>query len=208
MKKYVFISYADKAGMGAEKLFDSKEEAVKYVKAEWFHLCEADKKAYKKDPAGTFRVDEIEISEAQLAAYEADEEDFTLEELGTAVIYDAAVPYTVTYGYEPFTGGEAMDEVWAESAKEAAEAIHNGLDPLDAVNMVYMVNGERFQFVTKTLYTACRETGDKIEPVDSVQEGLDLIEKYEETDINEGTYTPDFYSVIEIDEDGARFDIA
>lgn len=47
-----------------------------------------------------------------------------------------------------------------------------------------------------SLYTACRETGDLIEKVDSIQEGKDLIKKYEEIDRNEGSYEDNFYAVV------------
>ena len=46
------------------------------------------------------------------------------------------------------------------------------------------------------LYTACRETGDFIENVNSIQEGKDLIKKYEEIDRNEGDYEDNFYAIV------------
>ena len=46
------------------------------------------------------------------------------------------------------------------------------------------------------LYTACRETGDFIEKVNSIQEGKDLIKKYEKIDRNEGDYEDDFYAIV------------
>lgn len=46
------------------------------------------------------------------------------------------------------------------------------------------------------LYTACRETGDFIEEVNNIQEGKDLIKKYEEIDRNEGDYEDIFYAIV------------
>lgn len=42
------------------------------------------------------------------------------------------------------------------------------------------------------LYTACRETGDIIERVETVDDGLKLIEKYEKEDGE----SVDFYDVV------------
>lgn len=53
---YVFREYRDKAGIGSEKLFDTKEEAIEYAQKEWNHLSEHDKKNYRNDVAGTFMV--------------------------------------------------------------------------------------------------------------------------------------------------------
>lgn len=47
------------------------------------------------------------------------------------------------------------------------------------------------------LYTADRETGTFIDEVSSYREGLELIRKYEETDRQDGTYSPDFYDVVD-----------
>lgn len=46
------------------------------------------------------------------------------------------------------------------------------------------------------LYTACRETGDFIEKVNSIQEGKELIKKYEEIDRNEDSYEDNFYAIV------------
>lgn len=47
-----------------------------------------------------------------------------------------------------------------------------------------------------SLYTACRETGDFIEKVNSIQEGKDLIKAYEEIDKNEDCYEDNFYAIV------------
>lgn len=47
------------------------------------------------------------------------------------------------------------------------------------------------------MYTADRETGTFIEEIDNVAEGLKLIEEYEEEDKKEGTYTEDFYDIVD-----------
>lgn len=48
----------------------------------------------------------------------------------------------------------------------------------------------------KELYTADKETGTFIDKVSSVEEGLKLIEKYEESDKADGVYEEDFYDVV------------
>lgn len=45
------------------------------------------------------------------------------------------------------------------------------------------------------LFTACAESGDFIEEVKSIDEGVSLINRYEIDDLNDGLYTPDFYEV-------------
>lgn len=49
------------------------------------------------------------------------------------------------------------------------------------------------------LYTADRETGSFIEEVNSLDDGLTLIKEYEEADKADGTYTPNFYDVVNED---------
>jgi hypothetical protein len=46
------------------------------------------------------------------------------------------------------------------------------------------------------LYTADKETGTFIEKVGTIDQGLELIREYEEEDKNDGTYTPDFYDIV------------
>ncbi len=49
------------------------------------------------------------------------------------------------------------------------------------------------------IYVADREAGNIIEEVASIEEGLELIEKYEKKDKKEGIYTPNFYAVVNED---------
>ena len=186
MKKYLFLEGTDKGGRFSETLFNDKAEAIAYATKEWRTMCSADQDSYLNDAAPSFRIDEIEITPQQLAAYGADEEDFTLEE----------------FGYEPFTGGEEVEYVKGVlSAEEAAEVIYNGLDDADGYNMIFLVSteytdAEKFFFKSAELWVANRETGDLIEQVPSVSAGLALIERYEENDKHEGIYEPDFYAVV------------
>lgn len=46
------------------------------------------------------------------------------------------------------------------------------------------------------LYTADKETGTFIEKVETIDQGLKLIQEYEEEDKTDGTYTLDFYDVV------------
>lgn len=206
MKRYLFIERTDKGGRGSEKLFADKAEAVAYATKEWHTMCSADQESYLNDAAPSFRIDEIEITAEQLAAYKADEEDFTLEELATDTVWNALAEYRVVCGYEPFTGGEAVAYVkGVTSAEEAAEAIYNGLDDADCYNLVLLVSteeteAERFCFKSAELWVANRETGDLIERVASVPAGLDLIDRFERTDKEDGIYEPDFYAVVRADD--------
>ena len=45
------------------------------------------------------------------------------------------------------------------------------------------------------IYTAVRESGDFIEEVESIKEGLAFIEQYEREDEEEGNYEEDFYEL-------------
>ena len=47
------------------------------------------------------------------------------------------------------------------------------------------------------MYTADRETGTFIDPVETIEEGLAMIDKYEEQDKEDGNYEPDFYDVVD-----------
>lgn len=205
-KKYLFIEGTDKGGRWSEKLYGDKAEAVEAAKNEWNNLAYADKKGYLNDAAPSFRVDELEMTAEQLAAVEADEEDFVLGELAVDTVWDALAEYKVVFGYEPFTGGEAVEYVrGVASAEEAAEEVYNGLDDADGYNMIFLVSSEyteteKFFFKTAELWVANRETGDLIEQVASVQAGLDLIDRYEEDDRHEGIYEPNFYAVVRADD--------
>lgn len=55
---YVFSEYRDSFGTGSEKLFASRDEAIRYAKEEWDHLSIHDQNSYKNDPAGSFCVTE------------------------------------------------------------------------------------------------------------------------------------------------------
>lgn len=49
------------------------------------------------------------------------------------------------------------------------------------------------------MYVADRETGTFIEEVKSVEEGKKVIAEYEENDRKEGTYTENFYGIVDED---------
>lgn len=56
VQKWALIEYRDSAGIGSHKVFNSKEEAVKYADEEWYNLVDSDKESYFKDPAPLFYV--------------------------------------------------------------------------------------------------------------------------------------------------------
>lgn len=90
--RYVIEEYRDKMGTGTERVFEkavTKETAIEAAKAEWNTLDDRDKKSYQQDPAGMFRVFEIEITPKQMEQYEDGELDETLEELETREIWSA-----------------------------------------------------------------------------------------------------------------------
>lgn len=47
------------------------------------------------------------------------------------------------------------------------------------------------------LYVADKETGTFIDEVESIDEGLKLIDQYEAIDQEEGNYSPNFYDVVD-----------
>lgn len=55
------------------------------------------------------------------------------------------------------------------------------------------------------MYTAARETGDFLEEVNNLNEGLEFIKAYEEEDRRDGTYTPNFYDVVNEDHESLLF---
>lgn len=48
-------------------------------------------------------------------------------------------------------------------------------------------------------YTADRQSGNKIEFFNTIEEAAKAISKYEEEDKREGIYTPDFYDIVNED---------
>ena len=108
MKKYVFEEYRDKAGIGSEKIFDTKKEATMYAESEWHGMTESDQDSYLHDVNGMFRVYEIEITPEQ-----AEDEDLTLSELWTADAWDALVKRVIecTEYHEEKPWGDIWDTV-------------------------------------------------------------------------------------------------
>ena len=45
------------------------------------------------------------------------------------------------------------------------------------------------------MWVCCRENGDKIEKVSSIEVGYSVIAQYEEEDRADGIYQPNFYSI-------------
>ena len=46
-----------------------------------------------------------------------------------------------------------------------------------------------------------KETGNEIETVNHYHEALEIIKTYEDEDKAEGNYTPDFYEIVEVEDD-------
>ena len=49
------------------------------------------------------------------------------------------------------------------------------------------------------LYVADKETGTFIEEVQNIEEGLEIIKKYEEQDKNDNVYEENFYDIVNED---------
>lgn len=63
---YVFEIYADKYTGGEIELYTDKDEAVEAAKDAWDCLHESERRTYRRDKCGTFRVYEVSIPYADL----------------------------------------------------------------------------------------------------------------------------------------------
>lgn len=88
VKRFVFETYRDRGGIGSEQVFETKEEALKEAEASWYHLADCDKKIYKADDAGLYHVYEVELTEAELEAYNNGELEAPLSEYWSADVKD------------------------------------------------------------------------------------------------------------------------
>lgn len=61
MHLYVFEIYADKYTGGEIELYTDKNEAVEAAKHAWDRLHESERRTYRRDKCGTFRVYEVSI---------------------------------------------------------------------------------------------------------------------------------------------------
>lgn len=134
MKKYVFKEYRNCFGIGSEKIFATKKEAISYADSEWFRLARADKESYIDDVSGTFSVYEIEITPGQLAEYENGDADFTLPELWTADIWNALVKRVIES--TEFHSEKPWGDVWdTAEVVEGADAYCYGVKDFLSDNM-------------------------------------------------------------------------
>lgn len=58
---WFFNEYRDSKGIGTNKMFRTKEEAIKEARDAWDHLSEADKDSYRKDDFAEFYVAEFPL---------------------------------------------------------------------------------------------------------------------------------------------------
>ena len=58
---WFFNEYRDKKGIGSNKMFPTKEEALAEAKESWGRLCDADKESYRNDACGEFYVAEFPL---------------------------------------------------------------------------------------------------------------------------------------------------
>ena len=61
LRLYVFETYADKYNGGEIELYTDKGEAVEAAKDAWHRLHESERRTYRRDKCGTFRVYEVSI---------------------------------------------------------------------------------------------------------------------------------------------------
>ena len=55
-KKWCLSEYRDRCGIGSERLFETKEEALAIAEDMWSRMDDRDKRSYSDDPAGCFWV--------------------------------------------------------------------------------------------------------------------------------------------------------
>lgn len=108
--------------------------------------------------------------------------------------------------FEVHTGYDYLGTIYPNSIGDMEECINKldaGLDPItdgweDGHGHPCSLDGWYDQ-----LFVAVRETGEKIEEVSDAEEGIKLIMEYEEDDKKDGTYTENFYDLV--DQDGMSF---
>ena len=66
LRLYVFETYADKYNGGEIELYTDKGEAVEAAKDAWHRLHESERRTYRRDKCGTFRVYEVSIPYSDL----------------------------------------------------------------------------------------------------------------------------------------------
>lgn len=66
MRLYVFEEYTDKYTGGEIELYTDKDEAVEAAKHAWDRLHESERRTYRRDKCGTFRVYEVSIPYSDL----------------------------------------------------------------------------------------------------------------------------------------------
>lgn len=109
--------------------------------------------------------------------------------------------YAIMYGEEHLStltcnGGMTDEEICeacgielATTQEEYEHAPENGMYALDSLTII----------AVNEIWTACRETGTRIEQCDTVDEAKQLIDRYEEDDMNNNHYTPEYYDIINED---------
>ena len=101
-----------------------------------------------------------------------------------------------------YTEAKSKEEAVRDAAQWEAFMIES--DGAEAVEIqgnkvFYQKDGEEYYseiHADATLYTAAKESGDFIEEVGTISEGLALIAQYEEQDKQEGIYTEGFYDIV------------
>jgi len=67
----------------------------------------------------------------------------------------------------------------------------------DGINKTIIVYVPKGKEKYRHIYVACRETGDRITEVSTIEEGLKTIKEYEKNDKAEDIYTEGFYDLID-----------
>lgn len=96
------------------------------------------------------------------------------------------------------------NEIWTmDEVKESYEQFKYEIsdDPISFEdyldNLLDQGNQGAGGLVEVELYTADRETGTFIDTIDSIEDGIERIKKYEESDKQEGTFEEDFYDIVD-----------
>lgn len=103
--------------------------------------------------------------------------------------------YGQTFKYEYI---DVLDEIKEREGKTVEEV--REMENSDAnqfpINMVYVGEYELEVPENKKIFVACRDTGELIREVSSIEEAQKCIEEYEKNDKRDGIYEPNYYDIV------------
>lgn len=104
------------------------------------------------------------------------------------------------YGYDfKYEYIRVLDEIKEREGKSVEEV--REMENSDAnqfpINIVYVGEYELVVPENKKIFVACRDTGEFIREVSSIEEAQKCIEEYEANDKRDGIYEPNYYDVVD-----------